>query len=183
MESIKYQGKIVEVVEKEVVKGEKKKIFEFARRSPGVRIIADNGNQILLTREYRREAGGYDTRLPGGKVFDRLEDYNEALRTEQNIDEAANLAARKEAKEEAGIEAKTIQQVHKSICGATVMWDLYYFLTTDFVQGEQKLEEGEDISVGWVDKNKVKEMCLKGEIGEERSALVLLRYLGGHLKS
>ena len=42
----------------------------------------------------------------------------------------------------------------------------------------QNLEDGEDITFEFIDKEKVKEMCLSGEISEERSALVLLRYIG-----
>jgi hypothetical protein len=39
------------------------------------------------------------------------------------------------------------------------------------------LEDGEDITFEFVDNEEVKKMCLNGSISEERSALVLLRYL------
>lgn len=178
MEKITHQGKIIEVVQKEVEQNGETKIFEFARRSPGTRLIIVKGDSILLTREYRHETGGYDYRLPGGKVFDTLKEYNQALQSNENIDVAAKYAAIKEAKEEAGIDVIDISFFHRSICGATVVWDLYYFIVNSFNEVSQELEEGEDITTEFINRSEVKEMCLNGTVGEERSALVLLRFLG-----
>lgn len=43
--------------------------WEKVARAPGVRLILDDqkAGKILLTREFRRELGDYDYRLPGGK--------------------------------------------------------------------------------------------------------------------
>jgi ADP-ribose pyrophosphatase len=177
MEKITYKGKIIEVVEKEVGQAGKTKTFEFARRSPGTRLIVVKGDTILLTKEFRHETGGYDYRLPGGKVYDTLSEYNSALETGVDMNIAAQTAAIKEAREEVGIEVKDISFLHKSVCGATVVWDLFYFAVTDFVQLEQKLEDGEDISVEPLSREEARKMCLDGRISEERSAIALLRYL------
>jgi hypothetical protein len=59
-ENIVYQGRILEIVQKEVGG----KIFEIARRSPGVRLIILKDESILLTKERRHEYNGYDYRLP-----------------------------------------------------------------------------------------------------------------------
>jgi 8-oxo-dGTP pyrophosphatase MutT (NUDIX family) len=177
METITHKGKMIEVVQKEVEQGGVKKTFEFARRSPGTRLIIPKGETILLTKEFRHELDGYDYRLPGGKVYDSLDEYNEALATGVDIDASAKQAAMKEAREEVGIEVKDISFFHKSVCGATVVWDLFYFVVKNFVEGEQALEHGEDITFEFYDREKVKMMCLDGSVSEERSALVLLRYL------
>ncbi len=179
MEKITHKGKIIEVVQKDVDQNGKIKNLEFARRSPGVRLIISQGDEILLTKEFRHETGGYDYRLPGGKVYDSLDEYNAALGSYVDISEAAKKAAIKEASEEVGIDVKDISFLHRSICGATVVWDLFYFLVKDFLKTSQHLEEGEDIQVQTFSKEEVKKMCLDGRIGEERSALVLLRYLNG----
>ena len=170
---------MIEVAQKEVDQNGKIITFEYARRSPGTRLIIPQGNEILLTKEFRHEVGGYDYRLPGGKVYDSLEEYNTALQSDVDMSEAAKEAALKEAREEVGIEVKDISFLHKSVCGATVTWDLFYFVVNDFDHTSQHLEEGEDIEVEPVDRERVKEMCLDGAISEERSALVLLRYLSG----
>jgi ADP-ribose pyrophosphatase len=177
MEKITHQGKIIEVVQKEVEHNGSAQVFEFARRSPGTRLIIPKGDQIILTKEFRHEIGGYDYRLPGGKVFDSLEEYNNALESNLDINESAKKAAIKEAREEAGIEVKDISFFHKSFLGATMVWDLFYFIVNNFKEVPQQLEDGEDITIEFVDRAKVKEMCLNGTISEERSALVLLRYL------
>ena len=176
-EKITYQGKIIEVVEKtRKIKGEDK-VFEFARRSPGTRLIVPEGDGIILSKEFRYELGDYDYRLPGGKVFDTLTEYNAFLAQEGDMTSAAKIAAIKEAKEEMGIVVKDISYLHTSVCGATVVWDLFYFLVNDFEKSKQDLEEGEIITTEVISKEKVREMCLNGKISEERSALALLKYL------
>lgn len=177
METITHKGNIIEVVQKKInIKG-KEKIFEYARRSLGTRLIIPKGNTILLSKEFRNEINNYDYRLPGGKVFNSLDEYNNALDSSVDINEFAKQGAIKEAKEEVGIEVKDLSLFHKSICGATVMWDLFYFTVNEFTETSQDLEEGEDITFEFVNKEKIKEMCLDGSISEERSALVLLKYL------
>jgi ADP-ribose pyrophosphatase len=179
MEQITHQGKIIEVVQKEVEQNGKTKTFEFARRSPGTRLIIPKDGDILLAKEFRHELKGYDYRLPGGKVYDTLDEYNTALSSNIDINKAAEHAAAKEAREEVGIQVKDVSFIHKSVCGATVVWDLFYFVVNDFEEGKQELEEGEDITFEFVDRDRVKQMCLDGSISEERSALILLRYLEG----
>ncbi len=176
-ETIAYQGKFIEVVEQEVEINGKMRKLEKARRSPGVRIILIKDNQVHLSKEFRLEVNGYDFRLPGGKVFDSLEEYNAALAGKQNLAEAAKQAAIKETREEMGFIVTDAKLFHTSICGATVEWDLYYFVVTDFEQVSQQLEEDEVIEVFPVSIEEAKAMCLDGRIDEERSALTLLRYL------
>lgn len=177
MERITYQGTIIEVVETDVEQNGKTKTFEYARRSPGIRLIIPKEDKVLITKEFRHELQAYDYRLPGGKVFDTLAEYNNALATNSDIANAARTAAIKEAKEEAGIEVLAMDFLHISTCGATVQWDLFYFLVTEFNEINQHLEDGEDISVEYIDQARVRTMCLDGSIGEERSAIALLRYL------
>src|SRR3989344_2025656 len=108
-EKIVYKGKIVEVVQKVIKRDGKEIFFEYARRSPGTRLmIITSDNSILLTREFRHELNEYDYRLPGGKVFDTLEEYNSFLSENKDILAKATEAAKKEAKEEVGIEVEEI---------------------------------------------------------------------------
>ncbi len=173
MKKIMFSGKIFQILEEQ----EGKIIFEFARRSPGVRLLIVRGETILLTKEFRREINGYDYRLPGGKVFGTMNEYEAA--SESEIKEYAKKAAIKECREETGIVAKKIKLMEISHAGATVLWDLYYFLVEEFEQHPegQKLEHGEDISVVWKSFEEVKELCLKKEIQEDRSVAVLLRFI------
>lgn len=177
-ERIIHKGRIFEVINKDMKKGDKTIKFELVKRSPGVRLIIIKNNKILLTKEYRYELKDYDYRLPGGKVFDTLDQYNQGLK-ENDILEHAKQAAETECIEETGLIPKNIKHIHTSHSGATVIWDLFYFLIDDFEthsQG-QNLQIGEIIHPEWIDINKVKQMCINKEIKEDRSVAVLLRYL------
>jgi len=177
-EKVIYQGKLLELVQQSIQIGDKQILREFARRAPGTRlIIPTKDEKILLTKEYRFEIKGYDVRLPGGKVLDSLEEYNAFLKSGADIDVKAREAAIKEAREEAGIVVDDLELFGVSRCGTSVEWDLYYFVVTSYSEGETALELGEDITVMPTDREEVKRMCLDGRIQEERSALILLRYL------
>ena len=182
-EKITYQGRIIEVVQQPMlVAPDKEAAFEVARRSPGVRLIvlSPNGTKVLLSKEYRKEVDGYDYRLPGGKVFDKLDEYNAALTSGADIAEAAAAKAKAEGREEVGLDIHAVEPVAVSKLGATMEWDLHYFKVTDYQDHPdgQALEAGEDISREWVTIAAAQEMALGGQMSEERSALILLRTLG-----
>jgi ADP-ribose pyrophosphatase len=175
-----FSGQIIAVVQKDVQVGERLKQFERAMRAPGVRLIIDTSKGVLLNDEYRHELGENDMRLPGGKVFDRLEEYLSALERGDNMQDAAQKAANIEASEEMGMKRIEAQFIDRLICGATMTWDLYYFAVHDY-------DHDEDHVVGSVDheiKGSVEvsyqeawEMCMDGRIKEGRSVAVLLRWL------
>lgn len=178
-EKIVYQGRIVEVVQRDFQAGDKVKTFEMARRAPGTRlIIVSPEKKILITKEFRNEAGGYDYRLPGGKVFDSLVDYNSYLKSGASLLGAADLAARKEAMEECAIEVESLEHVATSKCGSTMEWDLYYFFVDKYTAlASQHLEAGEDITTEWLSFDEARDLCLSGKMQEDRSVAVLLRWL------
>ncbi len=173
MKKIVFSGKIFQIIEQK--KGTT--VFEFARRSPGVRLLITNGKKILLTKEFRTEVNGYDYRLPGGKIFDTMKEYE--VTSDHEIKECALKAAMKECLEETGIVPTKIKLMEIAHAGATVLWDLHYFLVEEFEQHPegQKLENGEEITVMWKSFAEVKELCLKREVQEDRSVAVLLRFI------
>src|SRR4030066_2059920 len=151
-EEIRYKVKLFEVVLERVEIDGKSFSFEKVRRSPGVRLIIDDGQgNILLTREFRRELSEFDYRLPGGKVFDSLDEFNEFKQSKGDIIEKAKQAALKEAKEETGFVPDVLEHHSTSKLGATVEWDLHYFVASvdRSQQGVQELETGENIEVAW----------------------------------
>jgi 8-oxo-dGTP pyrophosphatase MutT (NUDIX family) len=125
-------GKIFEIVKQPFRVGNKKIVFETARRSPGARIIIVKNGKILLTKEFRTEHKKYDYRLPGGKIFNTLEEYRKLLKNNDNILPFAIKAAKKECLEEAGIIANKIKYFQTAKAGATVEWDLFYFIVDNF---------------------------------------------------
>jgi len=179
-EAIAYRERMIEIVTQQMRVGSEEIVFEKARRSPGTRLlITSPDHNVLLTREYRSEVGGWDYRLPGEKVFDSLEEYSEAIRSGVDLLQKSKEAAQKEAQEEVGINAEDITYLYTSKLGATMEWDLYYFrvnLPTEEL-GEQKLEPGENIQVGWYSPTDALRLTLDGSLSEDRSAAVLMRYI------
>jgi 8-oxo-dGTP pyrophosphatase MutT (NUDIX family) len=176
---IAFRGKLFEV---EQVTQPDGRVFEIARRAPGVRvIIPDTKNKkILLTKEFRRELNDWDLRLPGGKVFDSLKEYDNFRKTGQDIIEPATKKAIDESAEEAGVEIESVEFLRKSTLGATVEWDLYIFEATNWQHGVdgQQLESGEQIEAdNWVFYDQAQKMILDGKMQEERVALILLQWL------
>lgn len=177
---IAYRGKMFEVVTWEGKPGIK---FEAAVRSPGVRMLIeteqDDIRGILMTKELRREAGGWDFRLPGGKVFDTLVELDVFREEGKDVSEKALIAAKRENEEEAGVTDGLYELVEISKAGASVEWDLYYYLVTNARIEEAKLTEDEkgDIETVFVSPKELFEKLLKREIKEGRSADILWWWL------
>jgi hypothetical protein len=179
---IVFRGKLFEIEHDTQPDG---RVFEVARRAPGVRvIISDKDNHtILLTKEFRKELGDWDYRLPGGKVFDSLPEYDEFRKTDQDILAPALEKVKGEAAEEAGVQVNEATLFKKSTLGATVEWDLYIFEATDWQPHPdgQSLEHGEQIQTDkWVSYGEARQMILEGAMQEERVALILMQWLGKH---
>lgn len=181
--NIVFSGKIGEVIHTAQPDG---RIFERFCRPPGTRlIIVSPENKILITKEYRQETKNYDLRLPGGKVCDTLEEYNHLRQNSGDMLQAAKIGAKKEALEETGIVIKNLEFITKAAAGATVEWDLYYFLVKDYEKHPdgQALEEGENISVTWLSIDEIKKVAEFGQMQEWRSVGVLLGIVIPKLKS
>ena len=183
-EKIVYKGTIFEIVKQPMKIDGKKKFFEIARRSPGVRLIIIKENQLLITKEFRSELNRYDYRLPGGKVFDTLDEY-EHHRSQDMVPFALLTlhhylieAAKRECKEETGLIPKTIKHFATTHAGATILWDLFYFIIDEFEnsEGGQDLEAGEIITTEWKTVEEVKKMCTEGDISEDRTIGVLFKF-------
>ncbi|MBS1529198.1 MAG: NUDIX domain-containing protein [Bacteroidetes bacterium] len=163
-------------------KDKKIKVFEKAHRPPGVRMIFRKSNLIMLTREFRSEIDGWDYRLPGGKVFDEFISYSKFLNASDELFQKIKEAVILEAKQETGllVEFDAVRLLYKSVVGSSVIWDLYYFEIDKFTEAKngQELEEGEQIEIPvWKTFDEVKQMCLNGDLKEDRSVAVLLRYI------
>lgn len=153
------------------------RIFEQYRRPPGVRlIIVSPEGKILITKEQRFESNSVDLRLPGGKVCDSLAEWQEARASKKDMLELARKTAIKESLEETGLHIENPEFIIKAIDGATVEWDLYYFLVKSYTTSEtgQELEYGEDITITWMSPAEIKQAIAQGHMQEWRSVGVLL---------
>ncbi len=181
-EEIIAKGKIFELVQIPKSDG---KVFEVARRTPGVRlIIVDTKvSKVLLSKEFRYELKDWDYRLPGGKVFDTLDEFEAWRKSGTDLDPELEKRVKIEAHEEVGIDVVSCGFFKKSTLGATVEWDLYVYVVKDWKvhhegQNNEAGEFGEKIeNDNWFSFSEAEDLILKGKMQEERMALVLLQWL------
>ena len=182
-EEIVFSGKLGEVVHTTQPDG---RVFERYRRSPGTRlVIVTPDKKLIMSREYRQETDGIDLRLPGGKVCDTLGEYHELLESGEDIIAAASRAATKEGSEEAGVTVSNLRLLAKATAGATVEWDLYYFMTNDYQENVdgQNLEHGEKIERVHLSIPEIRQAIDNGEMQEWRSVGILLGLVFPQLES
>ena len=177
---IAYRGKMFEIITWE---GKPWVKFEATARAPGVRLIIENEKNgmkaLLMTKEVRREADGFDFRLPGGKVFDSLNELDQHRESGNDIAPIAEIVCKKEGKEEAGISGGEFTPIEISKAGASVEWDLHYFIVKNSEIGEQELEEHEqgDIETIILSAEEIFQKLSQREIKEGRSADILWSWL------
>ena len=155
------------------------------RRPPGIRaLIVNRKNQILLSKEFRYELNSWDYRLPGGKVFDFLNEYKIALNNNTVMENVLKTVP-KEVLEEVGLIISNPKLLKISLDGAGVIWDLYYFEIKEYMKSETgaQLEEDEIINgYMWYNFDEIIKMCKNEEIHEDRTVGVLLSYILNYKK-
>lgn len=177
-----FDGAIVQILQKTLPNGD---VHEIARRSPGVRmVIITSENKFLISREKRDYLEkGWDYRLPGGKVVDKLPDYLALLEKLENgldggdLTQTVQAAVIKESKEEVGITVRNPELLHVATSGGTIEWDLWYWLVKDFDRGEQELEHDEEIEIAEMTPFEVAQLVINKDFSEDRSRVVLMDYL------
>lgn len=174
--TILWQWKLIQLTTERVGDGDAAYDCEIARRSPGVRVICEQNGRILLSKEFRREHNEVDLRLPGGKVFDSLGEF---LIFTGDLESAARDAAGREMLEECWLHIENLELFHVSHCGTSIDWDLYYFSTSQFSQGERIIHPGEEgITYEWYTYDEVFNLLVDGhQIKEDRTVGVLFTFL------
>lgn len=159
---------------------EKHRKRNMVRRPPGIRaLIVNENNEILLSKEFRYELNDWDYRLPGGKVFDSLNDYKISLENDTVMENVLKTVP-KEVLEEVGLIVNNPKLLKISLDGAGVIWDLYYFEIKDYKKSENgpQLEDNEIINgYNWYSFNEIINMCQNNKIHEDRTVGVLLTYI------
>jgi 8-oxo-dGTP pyrophosphatase MutT (NUDIX family) len=160
-------------------------VFERVLRIPGSRIIIVREGKVLLSIEKRNELGGKaDHRLPGGKVFGTIDEFQQYMSEGKDIVEASRASIAREALEEVGVVVDPTKLIYQyvDVLGATCSWDLHYWATEDFefhADGAQFQEtEAEEIEgFVWLSFADACKLALdKTQFSESRSAIALLTY-------
>ncbi len=178
-----YTAKLLQIVERrfQINKSGEQREFsiDVVRRPPGVRLLITDGSKLLLGREFRSELESWDYRLVGGKIFESLDEYLVFLESDEDIVPKIESAIKNEGEEEAGITPTSFELLCKSTCGAIIEWDLYFYVVNKFdvIGLGNSTEINEIIEPVWVTFSQAIDMCISGEIQEDRSIGILLKYL------
>lgn len=180
---LKYRGTIFGLYQAVAENG---KVFEEVRRTPGVRLLITNDqDEILLNQEKRRTLGyKVDHRLPGGKVFDSINDA-ETYRNHPDLGGYVIDAAIREAREEIGldIQAEDCEIFAQDQYDGKVEFDLYFVAVRRFTildSGPEFADSEHQEIVGWQwhDYKAAKHLALDYQkFSEGRSARMLLSFL------
>ena len=124
------------------------------------------------------ELGGWDYRIPGGRVFNKLKKYLHFVDSD-DMNKKIEEAVKNEAREEIGVIVNEMKHYHTSNAGSSIVWDLYYYIIEKFTysKGGQDLENTEIIEPVWLTFDEILNLFTQGMIKEDRSAAVLIRYI------
>lgn len=157
-----FKGRIIDVsVDTVLLPGGKKASRELVRHPGGVCIVAYDGENIYLVKQYRKPYDEVVTELPAGKL-----EYGE------NPLECG----KRELLEEVGMTAENFESLGKfysspGFCSETI----YAYLATNLKKVGQQLDEDEYLDVIKVKLDTAAEMVMNGEICDGKSVSAILK--------
>ena len=134
---------------------------EIVRHSGGACVIAvDQDLQVAMVRQYRKALERVTWEIPAGKLD----------RGESPLD-----CARRELKEETGLTARRLEKIltlnpSPGYCSET----LHIFLATELTRGTPRPDDGENLTVNWLDLAQLLEMVYNDEINDAKTVTALL---------
>ena len=157
-----YAGKVislkVDTVEIENKGYQKREIVE---HQGAVAIVAlTDDDKVVLIKQFRKPIEQVIWEIPAGKL---------------EIGETPKECAIRELKEETGYSAKNIKLIHKFFTSSGFSnQKIYIFLATGLTKGEHKFDEDEIIEKYEIDINEARNMIIKNEIEDAKTAIGIL---------
>ncbi len=150
------------------INGEERK-YDVVRHPGGAAVLAIRNGCIALVEQYRPALGKKILEVPAG-MRDDMED--------------PLLCARRELREETGLTAaKWFDMGSMLVSPGYTTEELFLFMAEDLHEGQQELDESEDIILHWVDLHEARRRVTDGELNDSKTAMLLQRYWLGMGKS
>lgn len=160
-----HQGRVIRVYEEEVLLPDGKRAKrDIVRHRGACAILAVNGEEIVLIRQFRKALEKEIYEIPAGGL---------------EAGEEIAVCAKRELNEETGYEAQTWQYLTGMISSPGFCDEvIHLFLATDICKAEERAhcDDDEFIDVQLVHREKVKEMIRTGEIIDGKTICAFLMY-------
>lgn len=173
---VRYRGDHVGVVERPMAGEDGVETVERARRSPGVRLLVERDDDLLLVPDGPQGPGEPTWRLPGGPVFDSLPAFDVVAYGDRALRGVVDERAPAILREQVGLDPAAAEHLFALPAGPGVEFDLHYYAVSRYRPAPR---EGDPADAAWVSRADARRACLDGRVPEGRSALALLRWLDG----
>lgn len=157
-----YRGRIIRVREDTVLlPNGKEGRREVVEHPGGVGILALDGDDVLLVRQYRYAFSRVLTEIPAGK---------------REPGEEPSVTARRELKEEIGAEAEKWTELGALIASPGCYGEtLYLYLAQELTFGATHPDEDEFLDVLRMPFDQAVERCMRGELTDAKTVAALLK--------
>ena len=158
-----YQGKILNLRcdDAELIDGTPCK-REIVEHSGGACVLYEERGKFLFVKQYRYAYGETVLEIPAGKL-EKGEDPKKA--------------AARELEEEAGIKTDKLEWIFTLYPSPGYTNEkIYIYLAKGGERVPAHLDEGEFLETVWIEKTKIKEMLLNGELFDGKTIVALQRY-------
>lgn len=137
-------------------------VREIVEHCAGAAVLYVADGKIAFVRQFRYAYGEAITEIPAGKV---------------EAGEEPIAAAFRELKEEAGVVPETMELL-QIVYPSTGYTDeqIFVFLARGGRTENPNPDEGEFLSLAWIDEKKAKEMLTRGEFRDAKTAIALYAY-------
>jgi len=157
-----YRGRVVHLfVEHFALPDGREASIELVRHPGAAAIVPLTADDhVLLLRQYRHAAGGFIYEVPAGKL---------------DVNEPPEACARRELREEAGVEAATWHSLGPILTTPGFTDEvIHLFLARDLTPSRQDLDADEVLTVERVPFADAIEMCFRGELRDAKSICALM---------
>ena len=157
-----YRGRILRVREDRVrLPNGKEGVREVVEHPGGVGILALDGDDVLLVKQYRYAFSRVLTEIPAGK---------------REPGEEPSVTARRELKEEIGAEAEKWTELGALIASPGCYGEtLYLYLAQELTFGATHPDEDEFLDVLRMPCDQAVEQCMRGELTDAKTVAALLK--------
>ena len=157
-----YRGRIIRVREDTVLlPNGKEGRREVVEHPGGVGILALDGDDVLLVRQYRYAFSRVLTEIPAGK---------------REPGEEPSVTARRELKEEIGAEAEKWTELGALIASPGCYGEvLYLYMAQELTFGDTHPDEDEFLDVVRMPFDRAVELCMTGELTDAKTVAAVLK--------